>query len=84
MAYCAAIDVVPCQHQRPGSLVDVVMDVSGEQASSRLEAAVLIGDTESLHERAEDSITRLARATALTDADISSGIQTGPQLEGLS
>ncbi len=55
------------------SLVDAVMDLPEVQASSRLEATVPLGDTESLErlrERAEDTVTRSAGSTALVDADI--------------
>ena len=60
----------------PGSragLVDAVMDLPEVQASSRLEATVPLGDTESLErlrERTEDAVTRPAGSTALLDADI--------------
>ena len=55
------------------SLVDAVMDLPEVQASSRLEATVPLGDTESLErlrERTEDTVTRPAGSTALVDADI--------------
>jgi len=64
-------------HTPPGSrasLVDAVMDLPEVQASSRLEATVPLGDSESLErlrERAEETVTRPAGSTALVDADIS-------------
>ena len=54
-------------------LVDAVMDLPEVQASARLEAAVPIGDGESLErlrQRTEDSATRPAGSTALVDAVI--------------
>jgi hypothetical protein len=66
-------------HTPPGSrasLVDAVMDLPEVQASSRLEATVPLGDTESLErlrERTEDTVTRPAGSTALVDADIPPG-----------
>jgi uncharacterized phage protein gp47/JayE len=54
------------------SLVDAVMDLPEVQASSRLEATVPLGDTESLErlrERTERTLTRPAGSTALVDAD---------------
>ena len=68
----------------PGSragLVDAVMDLPEVQASSRLEATVPLGDTESLErlrERTDDAVTRPAGSTALLDADIpDAGIPDG-------
>jgi hypothetical protein len=69
-------------HTPPGSharLVDAVMDLPEVQASSRLEATVPLGDTESLErlrERTEDSDTRPTGSTALVDAGIPPG---GPE-----
>jgi hypothetical protein len=63
-------------HVRPGKrtdLVDAVMDLPEVQASARLEAAVPIGDGESLErlrQRTEESATRPAGSTALVDAVI--------------
>ena len=63
-------------HVPPGrraSLVDAVMDLPEVQESSRLEAAVPIGDSETLgrlRERSENATTRPAGASALLDADI--------------
>jgi len=63
----------------PGSradLVDAVMDLPEVQASSRLEATVPLGDTESLErlrDRTDDAVTRPAGSTALLDADIPDG-----------
>jgi len=54
------------------SLVDAVMDLPEVQASSRLEATVPLGDSESLqrlHERTERAVTRPTGSTALVDAD---------------
>jgi uncharacterized phage protein gp47/JayE len=53
------------------SLVDAVMDLPEVQASSRLEATVPLGDTESLdrlRERTEGAVTRPTGSTALVDA----------------
>lgn len=63
-------------HIAPGSrasLVDAVMDLPEVQESSRLEAAVPLGDSESLErlrERAEDVTTRAAGASALVEAKV--------------
>lgn len=63
-------------HIAPGSrasLVDAVMDLPEVQQSARLEAAVPLGDTESLwrlRERTDDTVTRPAGSTALVDANI--------------
>jgi hypothetical protein len=63
-------------HTPPGiraSLVDAVLDLPEVQASSRLEASVPLGDTESLErlrERTEDAVTRPAGSTALVDAHL--------------
>jgi hypothetical protein len=63
-------------HVPPGrraSLVDAVMDLPEVQDSSRLEAAVPLGDSETLgrlRERSENSTTRPAGSSALVDADI--------------
>jgi hypothetical protein len=66
------------------SLVDAVMDLPDVQASSRLEATVPLGDTESLErlrERTEDTVTRPAGSTALVDADIPSASRAGRRQE---
>ena len=63
-------------HIAPGSranLVDAVMDLPEVQHSTRLKAAVPLGDTESLwrlRERTDDTVTRPAGSTALVDANI--------------
>jgi hypothetical protein len=63
-------------HIAPGhraSLVDAVMDLPEVQDSARLEAAVPLGDSETLgrlRERSENATTRSAGASALFDADI--------------
>jgi hypothetical protein len=63
-------------HVPPGKrtdLVDAVMDLPEVQASARLEAAVPIGDGESLErlrQRTEETSTRPAGSTALVDAVI--------------
>ncbi len=60
----------------PGSranLVNAVMDLPEVQASTRLEATIPLGDSESLErlrERTEDTVTRSAGSTALVDAHI--------------
>ena len=71
-------------HVSPGkraNLVDAVMDLPEVQASARLQAAVPLGDSESLErlrERTEDTVTRPAGSTALVDADIPSASQPAP------
>lgn len=63
----------------PGSrrdLVDAVMDLPVVQESSRLEAAIPLGDAElleRLRERADDVTTRAAGSTALVDGKLPSG-----------
>jgi hypothetical protein len=63
-------------HVPPGrraDLVDAVMDLPEVQASARLQAAVPIGDSESLErlrERTEEMVTRPAGSTALVEAVI--------------
>jgi hypothetical protein len=63
-------------HIAPGtraSLVDTVMDLPEVQESQRLQAALPLGDSESLgrlRERCQDATTRAAGASALLDADI--------------
>ena len=74
-------------HIPPGcraSLVDAVMDLPGVQDSARLEAALPLGDSETLdrlRERSENATTRAAGASALLDADIS-GPTPGPAAPG--
>jgi hypothetical protein len=54
-------------------LVDAVMDLPDVQDSTRLEAALPLGDSETLarlRERSENATTRAAGASALLDADI--------------
>ena len=71
-------------HVSPGkraNLVDAVMDLPEVQASARLQAAVPLGDSESLErlrERTEDTVTRPAGSTALVDADIPPASQPAP------
>ncbi len=71
-------------HVTPGSranLVDVVMDLPEVQASARLEAAIPLGDGESLERlraRTEGAVARPAGSTALVDADIPAASQPGP------
>ena len=63
-------------HIAPGSrasLVDAVMDMPEVQGSSRLEAAIPLGDSESLErlrQRSDDVTTRQAGSTALVDATV--------------
>ena len=63
-------------HITPGrraSLVDAVMDLPEVQESSRLKAAIPLGDGESLdrlRERADEVTTRPAGSTALVDATV--------------
>jgi hypothetical protein len=63
-------------HITPGSrasLVDAVMDMPEVRESTRLEAAVPLGDGESLErlrERTDDTTTRSAGSSALLDASI--------------
>lgn len=63
-------------HIPPGtraSLVDTVMDLPEVQDSKRLEAALPLGDSESLgrlRERCDDVTTRAAGVSALLDAEI--------------
>ena len=70
-------------HVTPGrraALVDAVMDLPEVQASARLEAAVPIGDGESLErlrKRTEDTATRPVGSTALVDAGIPSVSRPG-------
>jgi hypothetical protein len=55
------------------SLVDAVMESPEVKASSRLEATIPLGDSESLErlrERTEDTVTRPAGSTALVDGDL--------------
>jgi hypothetical protein len=58
---------------RRASLVDAVMDLPQVQESTRLEAALPLGDSETLgrlRERSENPTTRAAGSSALVDADI--------------
>ena len=63
-------------HIAPGSrasLVDAVMDLPEVRESSRLEAAIPLGDSESLErlrQRSDDVTTRSAGSTALVDAKV--------------
>ncbi|MGO9781747.1 MAG: hypothetical protein ACLPKE_06715 [Streptosporangiaceae bacterium] len=71
-------------HVPPGrraSLVDAVMDLPEVQESSRLEAALPLGDSETLgrlRERSENATTRPAGSSALVDADIPAGDVPAP------
>ena len=71
-------------HVAPGhraSLVDAVLDLPQVQESTRLEAALPLGDSETLgrlRERSENTTTRAAGSSALVDADIPPG--TGPDV----
>ena len=71
-------------HVAPGSrasLVDAVMDLPEVQASARMEAAIPVGDGESLErlrERTEDAVTRPAGSTTLLDANIPSRNRSEP------
>jgi hypothetical protein len=69
------------------SLVDAVMDLPEVQASTRLEASVPLGDSESLErlrDRTEDAVTRSAGSTVLLDANIAPDSQprTGQEPDG--
>jgi hypothetical protein len=63
-------------HITPGSrarLVDAVMDLPEVQESSRLQAAIPLGDSESLErlrQRSDDVTARPAGSTALVDAKV--------------
>ena len=68
--HAASGHVVPGRRAR---LVDAVMDLPEVQASARLEAAIPLGDGESLQrlrERTKDTVTHPAGSTALVDASI--------------
>ncbi len=71
-------------HLAPGSrasLVDAVMDLPEVRASTRMEATVPLGDSETLErlrERTEDAVTRPAGSTTLLDANIPPGSQPDP------
>jgi hypothetical protein len=66
-------------HVAPGrraDLVDAVVDLPEVQASSRLEATIPLGDSESLdrlRERTEETTSRPAGSTALVDASLPGG-----------
>ena len=70
-------------HIAPGrraDLVDAVMDLPEIQQSARLEAAVPLGDSESLErlrQRTEDPPTRPAGSTALLDGQIPASSEPG-------
>jgi hypothetical protein len=70
-------------HVPPGKrtdLVDAVMDLPEVKASARLQAAVPLGDSESLErlrQRTEETATRPAGSTALVDAVIPEEGQPG-------
>ncbi len=66
------------------SLIDAVMDLPEVQDSSRLEATIPLGDSESLErlrERTEETVTRAAGCTALVDGDIPPARRAGPSEE---
>jgi hypothetical protein len=66
---------------RRSSLVDAVMDLPDVRDSDRLEAALPLGDAETLarlRERSENSTTRAAGASALLDADIPAAERPDP------
>jgi hypothetical protein len=66
------------------SLIDAVMDLPEVQESSRLEATVPLGDTESLErlrERTDETVTRAAGSTALVDGYIPPARRAGPSEE---
>ncbi len=71
-------------HVAPGtrtSLVDAVLDAPEVKESTRLEATLPLGDTETLdrlRERTEDTTTRPAGSTALLDASIPGAGGAGP------
>jgi hypothetical protein len=64
------------EHVRPGdraALVDEVMGLPEVRESDRMEAAVPLGDAESverLRERTDDAVLRAAGATTLLDANL--------------
>jgi len=69
------------------SLVDAVMESPEVQGSSRLEATIPLGDSESLErlrQRTDNVVTRPAGSTALVDAGLPSPrqAQEGPAQEG--
>lgn len=70
-------------HVPPGKradLVDAVMDLPEVRASNRLEAAVPIGDSESLErlrQRTRETVTRPAGSTALVEGIIPAEEQPG-------
>jgi hypothetical protein len=67
-------------HLTPGvraSLVDAVLDLPEVQDSARLEAALPLGDSETLHrlrQRCQDVRTHPAGTTALVEANLGSGL----------
>jgi hypothetical protein len=71
-------------HIAPGSrasLVDAVMDMPEVQESSRLEAAIPLGDSESLErlrQRSDDVTARPAGSTALVDAKVPPAAESRP------
>jgi hypothetical protein len=77
-------------HIAPGSrarLVDAVMDLPEVQESSRLEAAIPLGDSESLErlrQRADDVTTRQAGSTAMVNAKVppTDESRAGPKPDG--
>ncbi|HEY0718401.1 MAG TPA: hypothetical protein VGD68_12355 [Streptosporangiaceae bacterium] len=77
-------------HVAPGSrssLVDAVMDLPEVQDRARLEAAIPLGDSETLgrlRERSENGTTRPAGASVLFDADIPDappGVSPSPEAD---
>jgi hypothetical protein len=71
-------------HIAPGSrasLVDAVMDTPEVQESSHLQAAIPLGDSESLErlrQRSDDVTARPAGATALVDAKVPPAAESRP------
>jgi hypothetical protein len=66
------------------SLIDAVMDLPEVQDSSRLEATIPLGDSESLErlrERTDGTVTRVAGSTALVDGDIPAACPAVPSEE---
>jgi hypothetical protein len=66
------------------TLVDAVMDLPEVQDSSRLEATIPLGDSESLErlrERTAETVTRPAGSTALVDGDIPPACPAAPGAE---
>ena len=73
------------EHVRSGdraALVDEVMDLPEVKASDRVEAAVPLGDAESverLRDRTDDAVLRAAGSTTLLDANVHKDDEHRPQ-----